>query len=275
MINEIKKNDFKFQVNYLDNNSQDSMDDDFQTSGKYLTFNPYTNRLGTENKIVNLAKKNTKMSSNIDEDNESDNMNNNNNENKSSNFLDIHIPFQDNNKIQNKNNKNEEKVGSHITRLTVSSHNIVSFIEKNGNDIKKNISENKNSKKENLLNLYAPESSINSLDKKNKKKLNPISPNKKKRKKKILVLEEKKKYKSKNRSVSVMEEKEEDKKILRKDKNGIPICKKNRKKVKISFEKPFEIITPIESYKKYNIIDDLPKDDHFMNSGECQCCLLF
>ena len=76
MINEIKKNDFKFQVNYLDNNSQDSMDDDFQTSGKYLTFNPYTNRLGTENKIVNLAKKNTKMSSNIDEDNESDNMNN-------------------------------------------------------------------------------------------------------------------------------------------------------------------------------------------------------
>ena len=166
MINEIKKNDFKFQVNYLDNSSQDSMDDDFQTSGKYLTFNPYTNRLGTENKIVNLAKKNTKMSSNIDEDNESDNMNNNNNENKSSNFLDIHIPFQDNNKIQNKNNKNEEKVGSHITRLTVSSHNIVSFIENNGNDIKKNISENKNSKKENLLNLYAPESSINSLDKK-------------------------------------------------------------------------------------------------------------
>ena len=24
-----------------------------------------------------------------------------------------------------------------------------------------------------------------------------------------------------------------------------------------------------------NDIDDLPKDDHFMNSGECQCCLLF
>ena len=51
----------------------------------------------------------------------------------------------------------------------------------------------------------------------------------------------------------------------------------NKRKVKISFERPFEIITPIESYKKYNILLGMPRDENFMNGklGECQCCSLF
>ena len=71
------KNDDYIQVNFLENNSIDSIDDDFQTSGKYLHFNSDTNRIETVNQKVNLAKKNTKNSSNNDEDGENENINNN------------------------------------------------------------------------------------------------------------------------------------------------------------------------------------------------------
>ena len=74
MYNETNENDFDLRLNYVDN-YMDSEDDDFQTSGKYLTFNKNTNRLGEINSNVNLAKKNTKMSSNIEEDGETENIN--------------------------------------------------------------------------------------------------------------------------------------------------------------------------------------------------------
>ena len=71
------KNDDNIQVNFLENNSIDSIDDDFQTSGKYLEFNSDTNRIEAINPKVNLAKKNTKISSNNDEDVENEIINNN------------------------------------------------------------------------------------------------------------------------------------------------------------------------------------------------------
>ena len=76
MYNETNENDLKIQLNYADNNSLDSEDDDFQTSGKFLTFNKITNRLGEINSKVNIAKKDTKMSSNTEEDIETENLNN-------------------------------------------------------------------------------------------------------------------------------------------------------------------------------------------------------
>ena len=72
MLNDIKDNSADVQLNYIDNNSIDSIDD-FQTSAKYITFNPVTNSLGIVNPKVNLVKKNTRISSNNYDENESEN----------------------------------------------------------------------------------------------------------------------------------------------------------------------------------------------------------
>ena len=86
------KNEDNIKVNFIENNSIDSIDDDFQTSGKYLEFNSDTNRIETVNPKVNLAKKNTKISSNNDEDGENENINNNHDK-KIANYFDIQLSF--------------------------------------------------------------------------------------------------------------------------------------------------------------------------------------
>ena len=286
MYNETNENDFDLRLNYVDN-YMDSEDDDFQTSGKYLTFNKNTNRLGEINSNVNLAKKNTKMSSNIEEDGETENINNIN-ENKNTNNLYINIPNQENSyppkKSRNNNTEDKPNQPTSSSVICISNRNNASLEENNSNNIIYSsrlpyLSEDKKIKNDDVLGLE--NNKLNSLEIKDiytNKKLEPISPIKNRKKKKIIVLEEKKKYKTSRKSPYIVEEKEEKKeeKILRKDKNGVPICRKNRRKVKISFEKPFVIETPIESYKKYNVLLGMPKDDSYMNSnlGECQCCSL-
>ena len=274
------ENDFNIKINYIDNNSLDSLDDDFQTSGKYLTFNANTNRIGMINPKVNIDKKNTKISSNNDEDVETEN-NVNNNENKPSNILEINIPISENNKFSSKSrNENlEDRYYSHNSVVDMSKYKVGSFDDNSSNNNKKfNNSENKKLRDDEILHLKATEESVNSNGMKKSKQLSPISKHKNK-KKKLLFLEEKNKYKSPKKSLfedERKEEKKEEEKVYRKDKNGVPICKKNKKKVKISFERPFEIITPIESYKKYNILLGMPKDENFNEKlGECQCCSLF
>ena len=286
MYNEKNENDFDLRLNYVDN-YMDSEDDDFQTSGKYLTFNKNTNRLGEINSNVNLAKKNTKMSSNIEEDGETENINNIN-ENKNTNNLYINIPNQENSyppkKSRNNNTEDKPNQPTSSSVICISNRNNASLEENNSNNIIYSsrlpyLSEDKKIKNDDVLGLK--NNKLNSLEIKDiytNKKLEPISPIKNRKKKKIIVLEEKKKYKTSRKSPYIVEEKEEKKeeKILRKDKNGVPICRKNRRKVKISFEKPFVIETPIESYKNYNVLLGMPKDDNYINSnlGECQCCSL-
>ena len=275
------EDDYNININYIDNNRLDSIDDDFQTSGKYLTFNTKTNGIGMVNPKVNITKKNTKISSNNDEDMDTEN-NVNNNENKSSNILEINIPISENNKSSRKsrNASLEDKYYSHNSIIDMEKYKVGTFDENGSNYNKKfNNSENKKIKSDDILHLKATEESINSNGKRHNKKLSPISKGKSKRKK-LLFLEEKNKYKSNKKSLfeeEVKEDKKEDEKVYRRDKNGVPICKKNKRKVKISFERPFEIITPIESYKKYNILLGMPRDENFMNGklGECQCCSLF
>ena len=252
------ENDFNIKINYIDNNSLDSLDDDFQTSGKYLTFNSNTNRIGMINPKVNIDKKNTKISSNNDEDVETEN-------NKFSS--------------KSRNENLEDRYYSHNSVVDMSKYKVGSFDDNSSNNNKKfNNSENKKLKDDEILHLKATEESVNSNGMKKSKKLSPISKHKNK-KKKLLFLEEKNKYKSPKKSLfedERKEEKKEEEKVYRKDKNGVPICKKNKKKVKISFERLFEIITPIESYKKYNILLGMPKDENFNEKlGECQCCSLF
>ena len=61
------------------------------------------------------------------------------------------------------------------------------------------------------------------------------------------------------------------------------ICKKNRRKVRVTFadeieeEKPLASVIDIESYKKYNYIFGMPKVDTINKNitTNCQCCNVF
>lgn len=77
----------------------------------------------------------------------------------------------------------------------------------------------------------------------------------------------------------------EEKKNERTDRNGTVINKKNKRKVKISFidqiDKHNNLVTEIkiESFKKYNIISGMPKEDFYdgsdKNNSKCSCiCLI-
>lgn len=281
MLNDIKDNSADVQLNYIDNNSIDSIDD-FQTSAKYITFNPVTNSLGIVNPKVNLVKKNTRISSNNDDENESENNLNEISENKASNIIHIHPPEQEDLKLPNEPKKNIYMDEVDKTNQVVSSFNKLNDSYNNSN--KFDISETRTITKENEIpNLKTKISDDNKgsfSDKIKSKKEEEYSPNKK-RKKKIIVLEEKKKNKSHYvKSLYTTNDKipkkegEKIEKILRKDFNGIPICKKNKKKVKITFKRPFVDVTPIESYKKYNTIMGIPNEDIFM-TDTCQCCSIY
>ena len=265
-------------LNYIQNNSIDSIEDDFMTSGKYLTYNSNTNKLGIIDMKVNITKKDTKMSSNDEKDGESDN---NIKENKSTNILDLHIPLSDNNleAKKSRNYNNEEKLNFPNSVINMSNPNFNSNEDINNNLNKLTDYENNESRKRKnneILLLKVTEESINSNEKRKNKQLNEISKGKKKRKK-LLLFEEKNKYKTSKKHLYEVEEQKKEEIILRKDKNGVPICKKNKKKVKINFKRPFENIIPVESYKKYNELVGMPKFDNLVGSKniECQCCSLF
>ena len=69
----------------------------------------------------------------------------------------------------------------------------------------------------------------------------------------------------------------------RRDVYGNLICKKNRRKVRVTFadeideDKPLASVIDIESYKNYNYIFGMPKEDTINKniSTNCQCCILF
>ena len=69
----------------------------------------------------------------------------------------------------------------------------------------------------------------------------------------------------------------------RRDAFGNVIKKKNKRKIKVSFldeikeNQPLADIIDIESFKRYNIIIGMPKDDNSKNNGSsnCQCCMIF
>ena len=292
MINKIQDNDFELAIKSIEDNSIDSMDD-FKTSKKYITFNPNTNRLSVSNPKVNLAKKNTRMSSNNDEDNDSGFFTNENNENKSSNLLHMQPPIQEgfkDFKFQKKF-KNDKKENNNNNIYMDEINQIFTTPTKNNdnNNIKKiNFSEVRRATKsvdlsnlnmqitdDNAYNSYSDRSKSQNL----KNKENDNDSSSKTKKKKYLVLKEiKKKSKNNKRSSLANKDKqekkdEEEEKIIRKDKNGVPICKKNKRKVKISFERPFVNVTNIECYKKYNVMIGMPKDDNFMGE-HCQCCTI-
>lgn len=139
------------------------------------------------------------------------------------------------------------------------------------NEIKSNEIENKN--------LF--------FSKKEENNNNNIKQKQKNHKDKIMqILSQEKSKISKKESYLQLKSKEilKEEKNERTDRYGTVINKKNKRKIKISFidqiNKKNKLVTEIkiESFKKYNIILGMPKEDYYMNnnnSSKCQCCILF
>jgi hypothetical protein len=270
MENDVQENKLKLSIEYVNEDSNNSVDDDnFQTSAKLISLNQMgltTEKVQTNPK-KKLSKKNTRVSSNVEEDlydveNENDNFSPNK-------FLHLNIQSERRASISSLRYNEAYNSDNNLNlikdcNLNASNPNIT---EINLSD-NKLISESSNIKK--VSNLYSNNPKVNLM------RVSSFSPNKKKRK---LVLEEKQKVRGHRRSIYAIpppkEEIIEEEKSFRKDFYGTPICKKNKKKVKVTFKKNFEIVTPIESFKKYNVITGIPKDDKYINGFEtCECCII-
>ena len=267
---EKQKDNLKISIDIINKDSDDSMNDnDFQTA-KYISL--AGNLLSVEKIKSNnhnnhdYIKKNTKMSSGVEEIEDTVNENDNNNS------INVHI--------QNTNNKNifnlDENNNISCDNLIIAHHNKKKYLYESHLNINDNQTNNNNDKVNNSENGIFIKKAETNFYNASPNKLSSFSPNKKRRK---LVLEEKTKNRGRYRSVYATEHKEEKKeneKKYRKDKNGTEICKKNKKKVKINFEEPFVNVIPIESFKSYNIMLGLPKVEKYYNSrDDCKCCLVF
>lgn len=119
--------------------------------------------------------------------------------------------------------------------------------------------------------------------------LSPIKRGVKKRNMLVDIMEKSKKINSPRKSVICFQEfqtKEENPKKERKDVYGIPINRRNRKKIKVTFsdtinnnnknvKNQLAEIIPIASYKKYNYIEGIQREEELINyKSTCQCCLI-
>ena len=73
----------------------------------------------------------------------------------------------------------------------------------------------------------------------------------------------------------------------RKDGYGVPINKRNKKKIKVTFTDTLNTVNskneknqlaeiiPIESYKKYNYVEGIPREEDIATTkSTCQCCII-
>ena len=279
MNDNAQENNLKLSIEYVSENSNNSADDDdnFQTSAKLISLNQMglsVEKIQNNAKKKRIIKKNTRVSSNVEDDlYEGLNENENYNDNK---FL--HLNIENNQNILQSDEKQFHNSDNNLKLLKIPNLNSSNpnFNDFNFNDNKFN-SENNNIPMKNTNNnstdyTYTKNPNVNLM------RVSSFSPTKKK--KKLVVLEEKQKIRGRRRSIYAIEPKEEiieeEKKSFRKDYYGTPICKKNKKKVKVTFKKDFEIITPIESFKKYNVTIGIPKGEKYINRfDDCQCCVIF
>ena len=269
MNNEKHKGNLKIALEYI--SDDDSIGEkEFKTTAKLISLMPNgisVEKVNQKNKNYNnLYKKNTRMSSN-NEDIDSEN----DNEKKSIN----------NNQLNDNDDNNDNLKSSINNNFNNSDNNLILVANKKKhlfqiNSHDSNNSLNKfdklNNSEINQINIFNDDNEKNSLYKKSS-----FSPIKKRRK---IILEEKTKNRGFKRSIFHIENKEEKKeeveeKKFRKDKNGTLICKKNKKKVKIGFLEPFTKIIPIESYKKYNVMTNIPKGERYISKDNCECCIIF
>ncbi len=98
----------------------------------------------------------------------------------------------------------------------------------------------------------------------------------------VIKMVEKRKNKEKNLFTNkIVETKDvQNNKKERLDFYGNVIKKKNKKKVKVSFidivtSQPLVDYINIESFKNYNFIEGMPREDCTVKKAECVCCLIF
>ena len=97
----------------------------------------------------------------------------------------------------------------------------------------------------------------------------------------VIKMVEKKKRKDSIFTNKIVETKDDQSyKKERRDFYGNVIKKKNKKKVKVSFidivtSQPLVDYINIESFKNYNFIEGMPREDCTVKKAECVCCLIF
>ena len=172
-------------------------------------------------------------------------------------------------------NNYSEKEDLLVNNLIMSSN--IPKIEKNDNNENKEVNE---------LN------DINDIKKQASIVLTLSPPKKRKKKNNIIDIMEKSKKDNNIRRSSVVnllsqdenKYKENIMKAERKDAFGIPINKRNKKKIKITFSdtinksnspKQLVEVIPIASFKKFNYIEGFPnEEDSISNKSTCKCCLI-
>ena len=172
-------------------------------------------------------------------------------------------------------NNYSEKEDLLVNNLIMSSN--IPKIEKNDNNKNKEVNE---------LN------DINDIKKQASIVLTLSPPKKRKKKNNIIDIMEKSKKDNNIRRSSVVnllsqdenKYKENIMKAERKDAFGIPINKRNKKKIKITFSdtinksnSPRQLVEviPIASFKKFNYIEGFPnEEDSISNKSTCKCCLI-
>jgi hypothetical protein len=143
-------------------------------------------------------------------------------------------------------------------------------------DIKKKLFSSENAQKSyNIRSTEALSSDPTSLRVKNYKSSKGFSLIK-------LIEKDKKKKKRENNLMIIKKEekKSDDEKKERTDIYGNVICKKNKKNVKVSFvdkvtSQPLVNVVNIESFKNYNYIYGIPKEEKIEKSSDCQCCTIY
>ena len=136
---------------------------------------------------------------------------------------------------------------------------------------------------------------INTTTKKTKFTLSPIKKGIKKKNLLFDIMEKSKKKNGQKRTSVIFQThelklKDEEIKNERKDVYGVPINKRNKKKIKVTFsdnvnsniskngkigKNQLAEVIPIASYKKYNYIEGLPKEEDMANNkSTCQCCII-
>jgi hypothetical protein len=121
--------------------------------------------------------------------------------------------------------------------------------------------------------------------------LSPLKKTRRRRNSLIDIMEKSKKHNNARRrsvinypSQEEIKLKDEISKNERKDAFGIPINKRNKRKIKVTFSdmvinqkgpKTLAEVIPIASFKKYNYIEGTPREEDIINNtSKCQCCLI-
>ena len=189
---------------------------------------------------------------------------------------------------QNTQNKSQKNINLKIE--TKDTNNIAKYISGDEQLIRNKLIMSKNDlDSDSPSRLKMNSNEINNSDQKGSLALalSPIKKGVRKRNMLVDIMEKSKKNNAPKRSVLFTQEfklKEENAKNERKDVYGVPINRRNKKKIKVTFSDTVNSINsknqlaeviPITSYKKYNYIEGLPREvDTLTNKSTCQCCLI-